>query len=93
MVPLYLWSSAGFPLAHADAVLSVFWVMYGGTALLVGIISDLTIVRKPYILLGCLGTMIATLLEDTSGGHPRSDSLGALLIRNFPAHFPSQARQ
>jgi MFS family permease len=74
--PLYLSSSAGFPLAQADAMLSVFWVVYGGTALLVGFISDLTVVRKPYILLGCIGTMIATLLLVINTGHP----IGSLLM-------------
>lgn len=74
--PLYLSSSAGFLLAQADAMLSAFWVIYGGAALLVGVISDLTIVRKPYILLGCIGTMIATLLLVANTGHPTS----ALLI-------------
>ena len=68
--PLYLSSSAGFPLAQADAMLSVFWIVYGGTALLAGFISDLTIVRKPYILLGCISTMIATLLLVDYTGHP-----------------------
>jgi MFS family permease len=73
--PLYLSSSAGYPLAQADAMLSVFWVVYGGTALLVGFISDLTIVRKPYILLGCMGTMIGTLLLVITTGHPTSSLL------------------
>lgn len=78
--PLYLSSSAGFPLPQADAMLSVFWVVYGGTALLVGFISDLTIVRKPYILLGCLGTMIATLLLVTNTGHPISSLLILIVL-------------
>jgi MFS family permease len=78
--PLYLSSSAGFPLAQADAMLSAFWVMYGGTALLVGIISDLTIVRKPYILLGCLGTMIATLQMVANPGHPTSSLLIIIVL-------------
>lgn len=78
--PLYLSSSAGFPLAQADVMLSVFWVVYGGTALLVGFISDLTIVRKPYILLGCIGTMIATLLLVTNTGHPISSLLIIIVL-------------
>ena len=78
--PLYLSSSAGFPLAQADAMLSVFWVMYGGTALLVGFISDLTIVRKPHILLGCIGTMIATLLLVTTTGHRVSSLLIVIVL-------------
>jgi hypothetical protein len=68
--PLYLSSSAGFPLAQADAMLSAFWVMF----------SDLTIVRKPYILLGCIGTMIATLLLVANTGHPSSSLLVILLL-------------
>jgi sugar phosphate permease len=73
--PLYLSSSAGFPLAQADGILSLFWVAYGGTALLVGFISDLTIVRKPYILLGCVSTMIATLMLVAHAGHAISSLL------------------
>ncbi len=78
--PLYLSSSAGFPLAQADAMLSVFWVMYGGAALLVGVICDLTMVRKPYILLGCIGTMIATLLLVANTGHPISSLLIIIVL-------------
>jgi MFS family permease len=80
--PLYLSSSAGFPLAQADAMLSVFWVLYGGTALLAGFISDLTIVRKPYILLGCMGTMLATVLLVTNTGH-RLSSLLLIIVLSF----------
>jgi MFS family permease len=78
--PLYLSSSAGFPLSQADAMLSAFWVMYGAAALLVGVISDLTIVRKPYILLGCLGTMIATLLLVANTGHSVSSLLIIIIV-------------
>ena len=78
--PLYLSSSAGFPLAQANAMLSVFWIVYGGTALLVGFISDLTIVRKPYILLGCIGAMIATLLLVANTGHPISSLLIIIVL-------------
>ena len=78
--PLYLSISAGFPLAQADAMLSVFWVVYGGTALLVGFISDLTIVRKPYVLLGCIGTMIATLLLVANTSHPISSLLIIIVL-------------
>jgi MFS family permease len=78
--PLYLSSSAGFPLSQADAMLSAFWVMYGGAALLVGVISDLTRVRKPYILLGCTGTMIATLLLVANTGHPASSLLVIIVL-------------
>lgn len=77
--PLYLSSSAGFPLAQADAMLSVFWVVYGVTALLTGFISDLTIVRKPYILLGCIGTMIATVLLVINSSH-RISSLLIIIV-------------
>lgn len=78
--PLYLSGSAGFPLAQADAMLSVFWGLYGGTALLIGFISDLTLVRKPYILLGCIGTMIATLLLVTNTGHRLSSLLVIIVL-------------
>ncbi len=59
---LYLTSVSGFTLSQADGLVSVFVLVYMGIALVIGVVSDRTIVRKPYMLLGTIGAVIVTLL-------------------------------
>jgi MFS family permease len=59
--PLYLSTIGGFTLSQADGLVSVFVLVYMAMALVIGIVSDRPVVRKPYMLLGAVGAMIVTL--------------------------------
>ena len=81
--PLYLVSIFKFTTAQANGLVSVFWLVNVVAAILIGFISDKTLVRKPYMLGGCIATIIVTYLFITRIGVPTSGGLMIVFLSLF----------
>ncbi len=81
--PLYLNSIFKFSVAEANGLVSVFWIVNVVAAIVIGFISDRTLVRKPYMLLGCLATIVVTILFISRIGVPTSAGLMTLFLSLF----------
>ncbi len=81
--PLYLSSIFKFSVAEANGLVSVFWIVNVVAAIVIGFISDRTLVRKPYMLLGAIATIIVTLLFISRIGQPTGAGLMAVFLSLF----------
>src|SRR5581483_2136821 len=81
--PTYLSSIFQFSLAQANGLVSIFWIVNVVAAILIGFISDRTLVRKPYMLAGAIATIIVTLLFISRIGVPTEASLMAAFLSLF----------
>jgi sugar phosphate permease len=81
--PLYLSSIFGFTVAQANGLVSVFWLVNVAAAILIGFVSDRTLVRKPYMLAGCIATIIVTILFIGMIGVPTSSGLMIIFLSLF----------
>lgn len=81
--PLYLTTIFHFSLAQANELVGIFWSVNVVAAILIGLISDRTIVRKPYMLGGAIATIIVTLLFLSRIGQPTSALLMAIFLSLF----------
>lgn len=81
--PLYLSSIFKYTVAQANGLVSIFWAVNVIAAILIGFISDRTRVRKPYMLLGCLATIVVTLLFISRVGVPTGSALMAVFLSLF----------
>jgi len=81
--PLYLNSIFKIPLAQANGLVSVFWVVNVVAAILVGFFSDRILVRKPFMLFGGLSTIVVTWLFLSRIGVPTSNGLMTIFLSLF----------
>ncbi|GHO49133.1 MFS transporter [Ktedonospora formicarum] len=81
--PLYLNSIFKFPVDQANGLVSIFWAVNVVAAIVIGFISDRTLVRKPYMLLGCLTTIVVTFLFISRIGVPTDAGLMAVFLSLF----------
>jgi MFS family permease len=81
--PLYLTTIFQFSLAQANGLVGIFWLVNVVAAIGIGLISDRTIVRKPYMLGGAIATIIVTLLFMSRIGQPTSSTLMAIFLSLF----------
>ncbi len=81
--PLYLSSIFKFTVAQANGLVSVFWTVNVMAAIVIGFVSDRTLVRKPYMLIGCLATIIVTFLFISRIGVPTSAALMTVFLSLF----------
>ena len=81
--PLYLSSIFKFSVAQANGLVSIFWIVNVVAAILIGFISDRTLVRKPYMLIGCLATILVTLLFISRIGVPTGAGLMTVFLSLF----------
>ena len=81
--PIYLSSIFKFTVAQANGLVSVFWLVNVVAAIVIGFISDRTLVRKPYMLLGCLATIVVTLLFISRIGVPTDSMLMTVFLSLF----------
>jgi MFS family permease len=77
---IYLSTSFKFPLAQANGMVSIFWAFIVLAAIVVGFLSDATLVRKPYMLIGTMALIIVTLLFNSRIGQPTSAALMSVLL-------------
>jgi len=81
--PLYLTSIFKFSVSEANGLVSVFWIVNVVAAIVIGFISDRSLVRKPYMLAGCIATIIVTLLFISRVGVPTSSGLMVVFLSLF----------
>ncbi|HZO73958.1 MAG TPA: MFS transporter [Ktedonobacteraceae bacterium] len=81
--PLYLNSIFKIPLAQANGLVSVFWVVNVVAAIVVGFFSDRIMVRKPFMLFGGLSTIVVTWLFLSRIGVPTSNGLMTIFLSLF----------
>jgi MFS family permease len=81
--PTYLSSIFKFSLAEANGLVSIFWIVNVVAAIVIGFISDRTLIRKPYMLVGAIATIIVTLLFISRIGVPTAASLMAVFLSLF----------
>jgi MFS family permease len=81
--PLYLSSIFGFTVAQANGLVSVFWLVNVAAAIIIGFVSDRSLVRKPYMLAGSLTTIVVTFLFIGRIGIPTSSGLMIIFLSLF----------
>jgi MFS family permease len=81
--PLYLNKIFGFSVSEANGLVSVFWLVNVAAAIIIGFVSDRTLVRKPYMLAGCLTTIVVTILFIARIGVPTSSGLMIIFLSLF----------
>ena len=81
--PLYLSSIFGFTIAQANGLVSVFWLVNVAAAIIIGFVSDRSLVRKPYMLAGSLTTIVVTFLFIGRIGIPTSSGLMIVFLSLF----------
>jgi len=81
--PIYLNSIFKFTVAQANGLVSVFWAVNVIAAIAIGFLSDRTLVRKPYMLAGCLATIIVTILFISRIGVPTGSALMIVFLSLF----------
>jgi len=81
--PLYLSSIFGFTVAQANGLVSVFWLVNVAAAIIIGFVSDRSLVRKPYMLAGSLTTIVVTILFIGRIGVPTSSGLMIVFLSLF----------
>ena len=69
---VYFTSQFGFSLAKADGIGDWFWAFDAGALIVVGIVSDLVKVRKPFMVLGAVGAIVMTIIFASFAGHPHT---------------------
>ena len=67
---IYFTTSFGFTLAQANAIGNWFWAFDAGALIVVGVISDLLKVRKPFMVVGAVGAIVMTIIFLSRTGHP-----------------------
>lgn len=58
--------------SQANGINTWYWVADAVTLVVIGIVSDRLRVRKPFMVLGAVGTIVMTILFVVQAGHPRS---------------------
>lgn len=81
--PLYLNKIFGFSPAEANGLVSIFWLVNVAAAIIIGFVSDRTLVRKPYMLIGSLTTIVVTILFIGRIGVPTSSGLMIVFLSLF----------
>jgi MFS family permease len=81
--PLYLTTIFKFSLSQANGLVGIFWIVNVVAAIVIGLISDRTIVRKPYMLGGAIATIVVTILFISRIGQPTGATLMAIFLALF----------
>jgi MFS family permease len=67
---IYFTTTFGFTLAQANAIGNWFWAFDAAALIVVGVISDLLKVRKPFMVAGAVGAIVMTVVFLSRTGHP-----------------------
>jgi sugar phosphate permease len=81
--PLYLQNIFHFSASTANGLVSAFWAVNVTAAILIGFISDRTLVRKPYMMAGGIATIIVIFLFSSRIGVPTSAGLMIVFLSLF----------
>jgi MFS family permease len=71
-LPLYLSTIFKFSLTQSTGMMTIYWVIDVIALVVIGVISDRTEVRKPYMIVGALGAIVALRMFIAQIGQPTS---------------------
>ena len=84
---IYFSSLFGYSLSKANGLGNWFWAFDAGALIVVGIVSDLVKVRKPFMVLGAVGAVIMTIIFGSFAGHPHTSYYTFVLVISLLAVF------
>jgi sugar phosphate permease len=70
--PIYLTTIFKYPLALANGLLSIYWIMDVIGSIVTGIVSDKLDVRKPFMVFGAIANLIVIFVFISRDGQPTS---------------------
>ncbi len=77
---IYLSTIFKFPVAQANGMVSIFWMVNVVSAIVIGFVSDAVLVRKPFMVLGSVALIIVTLLFIGRIGQPPNAGVMTVLL-------------
>lgn len=77
---IYLSTIFKFPVAQANGMVGIFWTVNVISAIVIGFISDATLVRKPFMVIGTVALIIVTLLFIGRIGQPPDATIMTILL-------------
>jgi MFS family permease len=83
--PIYFESVFGFTASQANGLGNWFWAFDALALVVVGVVSDATRVRKPFMVLGGAGAAAMTIVYLTRATHPHTSYYDFALIFTFLA--------
>jgi MFS family permease len=84
---VYFTTLFGFSLAQANGIGNWFWAFDAGALIVVGVISDLVKVRKPFMVVGAVGAIVMTIIFGSLAGHPKTSYYTFALVISVLAVF------
>ncbi|MDA8268634.1 MAG: MFS transporter [Actinomycetota bacterium] len=69
---IYFESIFGFTANQANGIGNWFWAFDAGALIVVGIVSDRLLVRKPFMIIGGIGSVVMTIIFLTRATHPHT---------------------
>jgi MFS family permease len=67
---IYFTSIFGFSLSQANGIGNWFWAFDAGALIVIGLLSDRVMVRKPFMVLGAVGAVVMTIVFLSRTSHP-----------------------
>jgi MFS family permease len=84
---VYFTSLFGFTQAQANGIGNWLWAFDAGALIVVGIVSDLVKVRKPFMVLGAVGAIVMTIIFANLAGHSHTSYYTFALVVSILAVF------
>lgn len=84
---LYFAVVYNFTTAQADGINTWYWAFDAGALVVFGILSDLLLVRKPFMLLGTIGSIIMTIIFLSRVHQPNTTYYSFVVILSLLAIF------
>jgi MFS family permease len=84
---VYFTTIFGFSLAGADGIGNWFWAFDAGALIVVGVISDIVKVRKPFMIAGAVGSIVMTIIFGSLANHPHTGYYTFVLVISLLSVF------
>jgi MFS family permease len=84
---VYFTSLFGFTQAQANGIGNWFWAFDAGALIVVGIASDLIKVRKPFMVIGAVGSIVMTIIFGSLAGHAHTSYYTFAVVISILAVF------
>jgi MFS family permease len=85
--PVYFQTIFGFTQSKANALGNWMWAFNAGGLLVIGYLSDLVRVRKPFMVVGAVGAIVFTILFALRSTHPHTSYATFAILLSFLAVF------
>jgi MFS family permease len=84
---IYFQTVFGFTASQANGLGNWLWAFDAGGLIVIGILSDLVRVRKPFMVVGAVGAIVMTIVFLTRATHPTTGYYTLVLISSLLAVF------